>query len=244
MTPPSSGGRRAAICSPLNPPHDLPMMPTRPVHHGCAASQASTSSASSCSCGRYSSSMTPSESPEPRMVDAHGRIAVAGEPGVHERVAGRRAVVLAVGDVLEDRRHRVGLGVVGQPDAGRQAGAVGERDPGVGDRAHAALEVGADAHPGSFRLLACHDDRARRCGRRLAHAPPVVARDARGRARSTGAAAPARGRCRLRTGSACGSGMPEAGCEGSGSRPAAAGDAGGRRGSGPAPTAPTSRPTV
>ena len=42
-------------------------MPTRPLHQGCAASQAMTSSASSCSALEYSSSSTPSESPLPRM---------------------------------------------------------------------------------------------------------------------------------------------------------------------------------
>ena len=41
-------------------------MPTAPLHQGCSASQAITSSASSCSCGRYSSSRMPSESPVPR----------------------------------------------------------------------------------------------------------------------------------------------------------------------------------
>ena len=118
----------------------------RPVHHGCAASQSSTSSASSCSCGRYSSSRIPSESPEPRWSTRTAGVAVAGEPRVHERVARRRAVVLAVRDVLEDRGHGIGLGVLGQPDARRQACAVGERDERVRDRAHAARELGADPH--------------------------------------------------------------------------------------------------
>ncbi len=63
----SAGGRRAATCSPLKPPQLIPIMPTAPVHQGCAASQAITSSASSCSCLVYSSSMSPSESPLPRM---------------------------------------------------------------------------------------------------------------------------------------------------------------------------------
>ena len=42
-------------------------MPTPPAHQGCAASQAMTSTPSACSCGRYSSSISPSESPLPRM---------------------------------------------------------------------------------------------------------------------------------------------------------------------------------
>ena len=33
----SAGGRRAAICSALKPPQDLPCMPTAPVHQGCFA---------------------------------------------------------------------------------------------------------------------------------------------------------------------------------------------------------------
>ena len=43
----SAGGRRAATCRPLKPPHEMPIMPTAPVHQGCAASQAITSHASS-----------------------------------------------------------------------------------------------------------------------------------------------------------------------------------------------------
>ena len=41
----SAGGRSAAICSPLKPPQELPMMPTLPVHHGWAAIQAMAASA-------------------------------------------------------------------------------------------------------------------------------------------------------------------------------------------------------
>ena len=43
MTAFSAGGRRAATCSPLKPPHEMPNMPTAPVHQGCAASHAITS---------------------------------------------------------------------------------------------------------------------------------------------------------------------------------------------------------
>ena len=42
-------------------------MPTVPAHQACAASHSMTSSASSCSCFRYSPRSTPSESPAPRM---------------------------------------------------------------------------------------------------------------------------------------------------------------------------------
>ncbi len=63
----SAGGRWAATCRELNPLHEIPTIPTAPVHHGWAAIQAITSQASDCSWGRYSSSSTPSDSPEPRM---------------------------------------------------------------------------------------------------------------------------------------------------------------------------------
>ena len=39
----SAGGRSAATCSALKPPQDMPVMPTAPLHQGCAASQAITS---------------------------------------------------------------------------------------------------------------------------------------------------------------------------------------------------------
>ena len=42
-------------------------MPTEPVHHGCDAIQAITSTASACSWAEYSSVSSPSESPLPRM---------------------------------------------------------------------------------------------------------------------------------------------------------------------------------
>ena len=63
----SAGGRSAATWSELNPPHEMPVMPTDPLHQGCAAIQAMTETPSSSSCCRYSSSRMASESPEPRM---------------------------------------------------------------------------------------------------------------------------------------------------------------------------------
>ncbi|SLI50057.1 Uncharacterised protein [Mycobacteroides abscessus subsp. abscessus] len=62
----SAGGRRAATCRLLNPPQEMPIIPTLPSHQGWSASHAITSQASSCSVGRYSSVSTPSESPLPR----------------------------------------------------------------------------------------------------------------------------------------------------------------------------------
>ena len=75
----------------------------------------------------------------------HG-VAVSREVGVARLVARCRAVALPVGDVLEDRRDRVALGVLWQPDARAKARAVRERDPRVVDRAHGARQVGYDPH--------------------------------------------------------------------------------------------------
>ena len=67
MTAFSAAGRRAATCSPLNPPQEMPIIPTAPEHQGWAAIQAITASASESSVSEYSSSKKPSESPVPRM---------------------------------------------------------------------------------------------------------------------------------------------------------------------------------
>ena len=126
----SAGGRRAAIWSPLNPPHDLPMMPDarRCTTAARRATRAPRARRPAPAAGTRRA-CSPSESPRAAHVDADGGVAVSGEPGVQDGVAGRRAVVLAVRDVLEDRRHRIGLGVLGQPDARGEPGAVGKRDP-------------------------------------------------------------------------------------------------------------------
>ena len=82
----------------------------------------------------------------PALVDTDAGVSVAGEVGEVVRVAHRRAVVQAVGQVLEDRRHRVLLGVLGQPDPRGEPAAVGQLDPGRRDRPHGPREVGDDAH--------------------------------------------------------------------------------------------------
>ena len=146
MIAPRPGGRRAAIWSALKPPQEMPHMPRLPSHQGCAAIQASTSSASSCSCCVYSSVEDPVGLARPAHVHPHGRVAVAREVRLALRVADGRPVRLAVREVLEDRRHRVVLGVRGQPDAGGQARAVGQRDPEVLDLPHLAGKLGADLH--------------------------------------------------------------------------------------------------
>ena len=145
MIAPSPGGRSAAIWSALKPPQEMPQTPRLPSHQGCSRIQARISSASSCSCCVYSSVRTPSRLARAAHVHAHGRVAVPGEVRLALRVAHGGAVHLPVGQVLDDRRHRVVLGVLREPDARRQSRAVGEVQPGVLDLPDAAREVGADA---------------------------------------------------------------------------------------------------
>ena len=57
----------AAICSALMPPQEMPRMPTDPFDQGCLASQAMICTPSVSSGTSYSSTMTPSELPVPRM---------------------------------------------------------------------------------------------------------------------------------------------------------------------------------
>jgi hypothetical protein len=78
---PSAGGRSIAIWIELKPEYDVPYIPTRPVDHSCAASQAIASARSACSCGGYSSSASPSEEPVPR----RSRRATANPPSRQSR---------------------------------------------------------------------------------------------------------------------------------------------------------------
>jgi len=63
----SAGGRSAATCRLLKPLHEIPVIPTLPVHQGWREIHSITSTASACSWAEYSSPIAPSESPEPRM---------------------------------------------------------------------------------------------------------------------------------------------------------------------------------
>ncbi len=147
----SAGGRRAATCSPLKPPQEMPIMPTVPLHQGCFASQAMISSASSCSCFRYSSASRPSESPLPAMSTRAQRIAVGGEP-VMRVVVARRACRRA-GDrgCIRGSRARAAFGVARQQQPRRQLAPVRHRDPGDLD----VLDHGAIVDRACFRL-SCH----------------------------------------------------------------------------------------
>ena len=53
-------------------------------------------------------------------VDPHRGIAMAGEEGMGLGIARRRAVALAIGQIFQDRRHGMGLGIHRQPDARRE----------------------------------------------------------------------------------------------------------------------------
>ncbi len=102
-------------------------MPTAPVHHGCAASQAITSTPSACSRATYSSSDDAVAVAGSGDVDPSAGVAVRGKPSVHGLVAEAGAVATAVRDVLEDRRHRRALaGIDRQEQASGEAPAVGE----------------------------------------------------------------------------------------------------------------------
>ena len=85
-------------------------------------------------------------------VHPHGGVAVAGEVGVARGVADRGPVAPAVGDVLEQRRHRLALRVVRQPDLRGQPAAVGHGDPGVVDHRVGTREVRPDTFHGCSSL--------------------------------------------------------------------------------------------
>ena len=81
-------------------------------------------------------------------VDADRGVAVAGEIRMGQRVARRGAVALAVGQMLQDRRHGVLRGVLRHPDARRQPAAIGHDDAHVREFDDLAGEVGDGFHGG------------------------------------------------------------------------------------------------
>ena len=85
-------------------------------------------------------------------VDPDAGIAVAGEIGMGQVVALRRAVALAIGQVFQDRRHGLLLRIGRQPDARRQAAAVRQRDEQIFDLAHLARELRDDVHDRSVAV--------------------------------------------------------------------------------------------
>ncbi len=88
----------------------------------------------------------------PAQIGAHAGIAVSREIGMRDRIPHGLEVPLAVGDKLENGRHRIPLGAFGQPDAGGEPDAVGQRDPHVLQLADAMRKRGDDLHvSGSLR---------------------------------------------------------------------------------------------
>ena len=139
----SAGGRWLATCSALKPPQEMPIMPTVPLHQGCAASQAITSTASACSCGRYSS--------RAGRRNRRSRACRRAPPHSHGRrnrhaSGGRAAPCRRAADMADIRGWQApdrSSGIVGQPDRRGEPGAVGKRDPLGRD--------GADRRGKSFR---------------------------------------------------------------------------------------------
>src|SRR5262249_50793512 len=109
------------------------------------------------------------------------------EVGVDGGVSERRGVVLAVRNVLKDRRHWLAFGIIRQPHSGRETAAIRHRDPGVlyatdrpGELRDYPHDLAQDlrlARPRSRRLRSltspsCSIDRGTR--RALARAAPMA----------------------------------------------------------------------
>ena len=141
MTAPSSAGERAAICSPLKPPQDFPMMPTLPVHQGWTASQLHDLDAVGLLEGEVlvvQDAVGVARAPD---VDPDRGVAVAGEVAVDRGVSQHEAVVLAVRHVLHDRGHRI---VARRPPATRCGPRAGIR-PTSGSRRGARPTLGEES---------------------------------------------------------------------------------------------------
>jgi len=78
-------------------------------------------------------------------VDANAGIAVTCEIGMSQRIPLVRAVSFAIGEILQDRRDGVFLGILRQPNASRQRRAVFQRYQCVLDDPHSSWE-GRDNH--------------------------------------------------------------------------------------------------
>ena len=102
------------------------------MHHGWAAIQATTSTPSRCSASVYSSSATPPELPVPRTSSRTQANPALDQEPVLGAVLERAQVVLAVRDVLQDRRVAARAG--GPVDVDREA------HPVTDDDAHVALD--------------------------------------------------------------------------------------------------------
>ena len=79
----SAGGRSAATWRLLKPLQEMPIIPTAPVHHGCAASQAITSTRVSVLLRRVLVGQEAVGVAAAADVDPHARVAVGGEVRMH-----------------------------------------------------------------------------------------------------------------------------------------------------------------
>ena len=132
--PRSAGGLRDAACSAAKPPHDTPIIPTAPVHHGCSASQAITASTSRRLLRGVLVVDQPVRVAAAAQVDPHARVPVAGEVAVPGGVAAPRCRRPC------GRARRPGSRAPGSRSASSgsqiarsEPAAVGQRDPQVLD---------------------------------------------------------------------------------------------------------------
>ena len=150
----SAGGRIAAICRVLIPPQDRPRIPILPLHHVCAASQAMIAQPilkleRRIFVGEHAFGVAAAAHIDPGVGDA-----VAGQGGTPDVVVESVGVLLAVGDVFEDRQDRLVRGGFGsQSREAERRDAVGHGDPGadgVPGRPHGRKTPGL-AHPAARR---------------------------------------------------------------------------------------------
>ena len=132
----------------MNPPQEIPIIPVRPSHQGCAAIQASTSRRR-----QLLLEVLVGEHPlgiaAAAQVDPDARVSVSREVGVVDRVPHRGEVALSVRDELEDGGDGVQVGRLRPPDPSGEAGAVCQRDAELGvllDAMRKPLPVD-DPHP-------------------------------------------------------------------------------------------------
>jgi hypothetical protein len=132
MTALSAGGRRLRPAAVEAAPRNADHADLLPLHQGWLAIQAMTSTPSASSCGRYSSSISPSDSPLPRCRRAR-RHSPGPRHGVHgsSRSAVRRACDR--GCIRARREPGLSSGVLRQPHARRQPAAVGKGNPEMFD---------------------------------------------------------------------------------------------------------------
>ena len=111
-------------------------MPTSPVHQGCSRQPGQHLQGVVLLLLQILAPKQPVGVAGPPQVHPDRGVAVPGEVGVTLCVGHGSAVVLTIGQVLQNGRHRGSEGVHGHPDARGQTGPVRERDPYVVDLLH------------------------------------------------------------------------------------------------------------